>query len=117
MSVRVQYSRSVLHRSSIAQCQYTPYLISLYSPYKLHIHCLKTLRLHLCTVLFIVLTPNRELTSAVYNATLYSKTPYHMVNMEVAMEYTGVMQEIGELLTQGNSSRQVIDMGYTPQGR
>jgi len=40
-----------------------------------------------------------------------------MVNMEVAMEYTYVMQEIGEFLTQGNSSRQVIDMGYTPQGR
>ena len=30
------------------------------------------------------------------------------------MEYTGVMQEIEELLDQGNTSRQVIDLGYAP---
>ena len=30
------------------------------------------------------------------------------------MENTGVMQEIEELLSQGNSSRQVIDLGYAP---
>ena len=30
------------------------------------------------------------------------------------MENTGVMQEIEELLAQGNTSRQVIDLGYAP---
>ena len=30
------------------------------------------------------------------------------------MENTGVMQEIEELLSQGNTSRQVIDLGYAP---
>jgi len=34
--------------------------------------------------------------------------------MEVIMENTGIMQEIEELLAQGNTSRQVIDLGYAP---
>jgi len=34
--------------------------------------------------------------------------------MEDIMENIGVMQEIEELLSQGNTSRQVIDLGYAP---
>jgi|GEM_PF-5738566 len=30
------------------------------------------------------------------------------------MEKTSVMQEIGTLLTEGNSSREIIGMGYAP---